>query len=425
MKETDRLLPRADDGEKGAPSKIMCGKSPKSLAMVGVTSFMFVASAGYAGKNYAHRSSWKSTRLSDANDNNANRLFSSSSSIKSAAAAAAREDSNAFSVLSQLGVQPISKLKSGHFGEPQTISKSEFSSYDDERYPKHYIPRSNLTPELGNWGTSTNSDEYKRDIKASFDPESLGLPRHFDARKEWKECKGLIGTVRDQGKCGSCWAVAATEIINDRSCIAHGKMEELSPQYALSCYSAGEGCNGGNVVDTLQEAMEKGLPTGGMLGDSSSACLPYEFEACDHPCQVPGTVAEQCPTTCADGTPITDTEIVRPKSKPYECPAGDWKCIAQELYKYGPMAVTFGPVCDDFYGHKHGVYEQPKDGKPLGLHATKIIGWGFEGDDEETGKGGKPYWIMINSWQNWGDHGVGRIGVGEMSIEGEATAVKM
>ena len=45
------------------------------------------------------------------------------------------------------------------------------------------------------------------------------------------------------------------------------------------CYSAGEGCNGGNVVDTLQEAMEKGLPTGGMLGDSSSACLPYEFEA--------------------------------------------------------------------------------------------------------------------------------------------------
>ena len=36
-------------------------------------------------------------------------------------------------------------------------------------------------------------------------------------------------------------------------------------------------------------------------------------------------------------------------------------------------------------GHKHGVYEQPEGGKPLGLHATKIIGWGFEGDDEETG----------------------------------------
>ena len=48
----------------------------------------------------------------------------------------------------------------------------------------------------------------------------------------------------------------------------------------------------GNVIDTLQEAIEKGVQTGGMLGDSSSACLPYEFEACDHPCQVPGTIAE-------------------------------------------------------------------------------------------------------------------------------------
>ena len=64
--------------------------------------------------------------------------------------------------------------------------------------------------------------------------------------------------------------------MNDRVCIAHGKTV-----YALSCY-----CEGGNVIDTLQEAIEKGVPTGGMLGDSSSACLPYEFEACDHPCQV-------------------------------------------------------------------------------------------------------------------------------------------
>jgi len=61
----------------------------------------------------------------------------------------------------------------------------------------------------------------------------------------------------------------------------------------------------------------------------------------------------------------------------------------------------------------------------LGLHATKIIGWGFEGDDEETGKVGNPYWIMVNSWQNWGDHGVGRIGIGEMNIESEATSIKM
>jgi C1A family cysteine protease len=323
--------------------------------------------------------------------------------------------------LSSLGVRP-ERLT-------QDIAKSEFSTNNPKLYNrnmiKHYTPYDQMESDLGKWGDASAMKLYKEQVKLEFDPESLGLPRHFDARKEWSECKGIIGTVRDQGKCGSCWAVAATEIMNDRACIAHGERQELSPQYALSCYSAGAGCNGGNVVDTLQEARVKGIPTGGMLGDSASACLPYEFEACDHPCQVAGTVAEQCPTTCADGTTIEDSMLIKPVSEPYECPEGDWRCIVKELHQYGSMAVTFGPVCEDFYGHRRGVYEQPEGGKPLGLHATKIIGWGFEGDDEETGKGGNPYWIMVNSWQNWGDHGVGRIGIGEMNIESEATSIKM
>jgi cathepsin B len=424
MKETDRLLSNGEattiiDEDAGGEGKSkMYGRMVKTA---GIASLFLLAVAGkrnYYDDDKDIGGGFVSSMLSKEDQG----LVESSNAISS---------SSSFKILSQLGVQPISKVKSGGLiggqqQEPQMILKSEFASMDDdERYSKEYIPYSMITPELGNWGQSTNTEEYKRDIKASFDPESLGLPRHFDARKEWAECKGLIGTVRDQGKCGSCWAVAATEVMNDRVCIAHGKTEELSPQYALSCYSAGAGCEGGNVIDTLQEAIEKGVPTGGMFGDSSSACLPYEFEACDHPCQVPGTIAEECPTTCADGTPISETEMMRPTSEPYECPPGDWKCITQELHKYGSMAVTFGPVCDDFYGHKHGVYEQPEGGKPLGLHATKIIGWGFEGDDEETGKGGKPYWIMINSWQNWGEHGVGRIGIGEMSIESEATSIKM
>jgi cathepsin B len=435
MKETDRLLfhgqantTKNEDEEGRAAQNFR--RVRKSLALVGATSLL-LASA-YAGKNYvAHPGE---SFLSSSNYNNNNFFFFRGGG----GGGDSKYEDAALKLLSSLGVQPISKVKSGYLSgkntpggggeqqqqqQQQMILKSEFAS--DDRYSKQYIPYTNLTPELGNWGSNTNTEEYKRDIKASFDPESLGLPRHFDARKEWAQCKGIIGTVRDQGKCGSCWAVAATEIMNDRACISHGSKEELSPQYVLSCYSAGAGCEGGNVVDTLQEAIEKGIPTGGMLGDSSSACLPYEFEACDHPCQVPGTVAEECPTTCADGTPIAESKMVRPTSEPYECPPGDWKCITQELHKYGSMAVTFGPVCDDFYGHRHGVYEQPEGGKPLGLHATKIIGWGFEGDDEETGKGGKPYWIMVNSWQNWGVNGVGRIGIGEMSIESEATSIKM
>jgi C1A family cysteine protease len=31
------------------------------------------------------------------------------------------------------------------------------------------------------------------------------MPEFFDARDAWAECSGVIGYVRDQGQCGSCW----------------------------------------------------------------------------------------------------------------------------------------------------------------------------------------------------------------------------
>jgi cathepsin B len=55
----------------------------------------------------------------------------------------------------------------------------------------------------------------------------------------------------------------------------------------------------------------------------------------------------------------------------------------------------------------------------LGQHATKLIGWGF---DPETND---PYWLMMNSWRNWGKDGAGWVGVGEMNIEGGISMMKM
>ena len=31
------------------------------------------------------------------------------------------------------------------------------------------------------------------------------IPQFFDAREQWSECSDVIATIRNQGRCGSCW----------------------------------------------------------------------------------------------------------------------------------------------------------------------------------------------------------------------------
>lgn len=43
------------------------------------------------------------------------------------------------------------------------------------------------------------------------------IPKEFDARKQWKNCS-TIGSIRDQGNCGSCWVNNNCYIFYDIVC---------------------------------------------------------------------------------------------------------------------------------------------------------------------------------------------------------------
>lgn len=63
-----------------------------------------------------------------------------------------------------------------------------------------------------------------------------------------------------------------------------------------------------------------------------------------------------------------------------------------------------------------GVY-QHVEGKMLGGHAIRILGWGTEN--------GTPYWLIANSWNtDWGNNGFFKIlrGKDECGIEGQISA---
>jgi cathepsin B len=277
---------------------------------------------------------------------------------------------------------------------------------------------------------------------APFRPAEHGLPDAFDAREKWPKCASLIGRGRDQGNCGSCWAMAPAEVMSDRLCIqTDGAVaEELSPFQLMACargYGA-SGCDGGESSVAYEYAMKTGVVTGGAFGDTNT-CAPYPFEACHHPCSVFPT--PECPSTCAvsnatkpssqkSGDNVAAAALggdhgvspasfgdMNTKAKAAaitSCPTFDYECIARELYEYGPVSTYAGDIYEEFYAYSDGVFRESDDvslrGDNHGGHVMKIIGWGKDEASQEH------YWTVVNSWLNWGQDGVGKIAIGQVGI---------
>ena len=112
----------------------------------------------------------------------------------------------------------------------------------------------------------------------------MDLPAEFDAREHFKDC---MHEVRNQGKCGSCWAFAASEAFSDRACIASkGQVNEVfSPEGLVECDKSDMACKGGELFNVWNYLEKEGVVT--------ETCKPYR---CGE-----GQVAE-CTTTCEDPT---------------------------------------------------------------------------------------------------------------------------
>jgi cathepsin B len=226
-------------------------------------------------------------------------------------------------------------------------------------------------------------------------------PDNWDARKAFPAC---AKPVRDQGKCGSCWAVSGAETLTDTMCVAtNGSFTStLSPQDLVSCDWTNMGCNGGILPLAWFYLKHTGIVT--------EECLPY----------VSGTGnVPKCPSQCNTGG---EFKANKHKATNYhhlgqyyffQRPAK----IQEHLMQYGAVQTGFS-VYQDFLSYKSGVYKHVT-GSFLGGHAVKIIGWGVDSLQSPP----QPYWIVQNSWgTNWGLGGFFWIarGTNECGFEADA-----
>lgn len=233
-------------------------------------------------------------------------------------------------------------------------------------------------------------------------------PRDFDARSKWNHCRSL-NEIRDQGACGSCWAVAAVSTMTDRLCIqtkGRKKVHFSELDLMSCCMFCGNPCNGGALEKAWKYGRLKGIVSGGEY-NSHEGCKPYTIPPCEHgnkthfngmpPCghTIPNTVCKhECEPSYkkkynADRrklyTYYTNTKIME---------------IMSDIQKNGPVSTAF-LLHEDFLNYKSGIYSYVS-GAAIGWHSVKLLGWGEES--------GVKYWLAANSWNSdWGDRGFFKI----------------
>ncbi|KAL4431625.1 hypothetical protein ABPG77_001467 [Micractinium sp. CCAP 211/92] len=217
------------------------------------------------------------------------------------------------------------------------------------------------------------------------------------AAVDWR-ATGKVTPIKQQGKCGSCWAFSELAAIESKVLIttqttAADSPIDLAEQQILDCGSPGEdGCNGGRLHQAYAYVASAFA--------TSEARYPYYSGATDHD--------GACNITRLSSIP--DSAKVSLAAPGYVF-LQQWSAAAlREAVAVQPVTVGIW-ADDDFQRYGGGVWEAshcPLPSGPPSLlsakmnHAVLIIGYNMTANP--------PYWLLKNSWgTDWGEDGFFRL----------------
>jgi len=254
---------------------------------------------------------------------------------------------------------------------------------------------------------SLSEHEAPRDLKT--------MPENFD----WSNLT-TSKVIKNQGSCGSCWAVTTITVLE-----AHFEIfmlggthlqgsqnpRSFAAQELVSCIANPNHCGGSGGCDgaTVELGMEYAIKNG--LGTDEE--VPYKARdmSCVDSKNQPALTTEAPMLVLVQGNGMVKSmpsgSPAQPKVKMLEVgfgltayetlPVNKEEPLVRALVEKGPVAVSV--AADDWHFYESGIHDTCKADCVVD-HAVTMIGY------SKDATLGKKYWLVRNSWgDSWGESG--------------------
>mmetsp|Transcript_24255 Transcript_24255/g.45836 ORF Transcript_24255/g.45836 Transcript_24255/m.45836 type:complete len:393 (+) Transcript_24255:94-1272(+) len=210
--------------------------------------------------------------------------------------------------------------------------------------------------------------------------------------------------AKDQGGCGSCWAVTSATVLEAHREIYHSATDDLSAQQLVNCVQnpmncgGSGGCQGATVELAMKYAVQHGL--------STAEQVPYA--GVDGNC--PHGVTSALQLAGADDLARAGVRKSHGHSMGEQTlglrgweklPVNEYLPLMRALVEHGPVAVSVSADSWDLY--LHGIFDYCSKDAIID-HAVTLIGYGKDASN------GKKFWRILNSWgSGFGEQGTIRL----------------
>lgn len=266
-----------------------------------------------------------------------------------------------------------------------TVGHNAFSGMNSEEFAEFMGFRANQ--EL-----LAKGDGFLRGSVPTVQQEGIMDLESLPTSVDWRT-KGVVSDIRNQAQCGSCWAFSGTSTVESAVAIKTGHLYDLSEQQSVSCAGlryGNLGCNGGYYSGLWDFSKDNN-------GICSEADYPY-------------TSGNGNTGSCIKGcTPVSGTKV---QSYVDVTPNSDTAMMTG--LTVGPLSIAIEADQKSFQMFHSGIYndyegcnsnsKKGADSQPNIDHAVVLVGYGTEN--------GQDYYILRNSWGDWGENGYMKIARG-------------